>query len=171
MDFMTLAEKRYSVRKYMQKPVEAEKLQAILEAGRLAPTGANRQPQKVYVLQSPEMIDRFKSVCKHHYGAPIVLLVCADENIAWHSPWNETYNCAEIDISIVITFMMMEAVELGLGTLLVRGFNPQDLATALELPKQWKPMCGLLIGYEAQDSQPHALHFANKELSELVEIL
>ena len=111
MNFMELAEKRYSVRKYEQKTVEEEKLQAILEAGRIAPTGANKQPQKVYVLQSSEIIERYKSVCKHHYGAPIILLVCADESKAWHSPWNEDYNCSEIDISIVITYMMLEAVE------------------------------------------------------------
>lgn len=52
MAFMDLAKYRYSVRKFSDKPIEKEKLDAILEAGRIAPTGHNYQPYRVYVLQS-----------------------------------------------------------------------------------------------------------------------
>ena len=50
MEFMELAKKRYSVRKFSDKPVEKDKLEQILEAGNIAPTAKNQQPQRVYVL-------------------------------------------------------------------------------------------------------------------------
>lgn len=52
MDFLKLAKKRYACRKYLSRQVEPEKLELILEAGRVAPTGANRQPQRLVVVQS-----------------------------------------------------------------------------------------------------------------------
>ena len=57
MDFLKLAKERYSVRKFSDKKVEREKLDAILEAGRCAPTAVNYQPQRVLVLESPEALE------------------------------------------------------------------------------------------------------------------
>ena len=54
MNFTELAKKRCSVRAYADKPIAPEHLQAVLEAGRLAPTGKNHQPQRILVVQSPE---------------------------------------------------------------------------------------------------------------------
>ena len=61
MDFTELARKRYSVRKYTDQPVEKEKLDVLLEAERIAPTGANKQPQKIYVIQSDEALAKLSS--------------------------------------------------------------------------------------------------------------
>ena len=58
MDFLKLAKKRYACRKYLSRQVEPEKLELILEAGRVAPTGANRQPQRLVVVQSKEGMER-----------------------------------------------------------------------------------------------------------------
>lgn len=60
MNFMELAKARYSVRKYSDKPIEKEKLDLILEAGRIAPTGHNNQPYRVYVLKSPEALEKVR---------------------------------------------------------------------------------------------------------------
>ena len=54
MDFLSLAKKRYACRKYTAQKVEQAKLDTILEAGRVAPTGANRQPQRLIVVRSEE---------------------------------------------------------------------------------------------------------------------
>ena len=54
MDFAKLSAERYSLRKYSDKPVEEEKLALILEAGRNAPTAHNLQPQRIFVIKSPE---------------------------------------------------------------------------------------------------------------------
>ena len=66
MDFLTLAKKRYACRKYTAAKVEPEKLGVILEAGRVAPTGANRQPQRLVVVQSQEGMERLAR-CTRHY--------------------------------------------------------------------------------------------------------
>ena len=75
MDFRKVIENRYSCKKYSERPVEAEKLIAILDAGRLAPTAKNLQEQHIYVLQSAEMLAKVDSVTPCRYGAPTVLVV------------------------------------------------------------------------------------------------
>ena len=57
MTFLELANKRYSARKYKDQPIEKEKLDQVLEAGRIAPTAKNNQPVKIYVLQSKEALE------------------------------------------------------------------------------------------------------------------
>lgn len=76
MDFLELAKERYSVRKFSDKKVEREKLDAILEAGRCAPTAVNYQPQRVLVLESPEALEKLKGCTPYHFHAPLALLVC-----------------------------------------------------------------------------------------------
>ena len=66
MTFMDLAKARYSVRKFSDKPIEKEKMEAILEAGRIAPTGHNYQPYRVYVLQSPEALEKIREIGRAH---------------------------------------------------------------------------------------------------------
>ena len=66
---MELAEARYSVRKFTDKPVEKEKLDAILRAGQIAPTAGNYQAQRVCVVQSPEGMETLRTLTKCHYGA------------------------------------------------------------------------------------------------------
>ena len=62
MEFLELAKSRYSVRKFDARPVEEEVLQKILEAGRVAPTAKNMQPQKIYVLESPEAVASIREI-------------------------------------------------------------------------------------------------------------
>lgn len=74
MDFLKLAKKRYACRKYLSRQVEPEKLELILEAGRVAPTGANRQPQRLVVVQSKEGMERLAR-CTRDFGAPTAVIV------------------------------------------------------------------------------------------------
>ena len=64
MDFAKLAAERYSLRKFSDRPVEAEKLSAVLEAGRNAPTAHNLQPQRIFVLQSSEALEKVEIAAK-----------------------------------------------------------------------------------------------------------
>ena len=75
MEFKEVIESRYSCKKYSDKKVEREKLEAVLEAGRLAPTAKNLQEQHVYVLESKETLDKFDIETPCRYGAPTVLVV------------------------------------------------------------------------------------------------
>lgn len=69
MDFLSLAKKRYACRKYTAQKVEQAKLDTILEAGRVAPTGANRQPQRLIVVRSEEGMARLAR-CTRDLGRP-----------------------------------------------------------------------------------------------------
>ena len=163
--FMELARQRYAVREYAQTPIEQAKLDSILEAGRLAPTARNVQPQHIYVLQSPEAIAKINELTRCAYGATVVFLVCYDTDSVWTRIGS---NSGDMDCSIVGTHMMMEATELGLGTCWVKYFDPEEVAAAFELPANHKPSFLLPCGYAAETSKPSDKHFSRKPLSETV---
>ena len=172
MDFIELSKKRFSVRDFSDRQVEEEKLQKILEAGRLSPTAINAQPQKIFVLKSPEALEKIRKATRMAYNAPIVMLVCYDENISWKGTnFGDNYDAGEMDCCIITTAMMMQATELGLGTLWARGYNGKDISEAFSLPDNIKQVCLLDVGYPAEGHEPNARHFKRKELSETVEVL
>ena len=84
MEFTEVVKNRYSCKKYGDKKVEAEKLEAILEAGRMAPTAKNLQEQRIYVLQSEEALSKVDQCTPCRYGAPVVLVVAL--TAAMYSP-------------------------------------------------------------------------------------
>ena len=163
--FNDLARVRFAVREYKQTPVEQSKLDSILEAGRLAPTAKNVQPQHIYVLQSAEAIDKINELTRCAYGAPVVFLVCYDTDQVWSKDGHDT---GDMDCSIVGTHMMLEATELGLGTCWVKWFDPAQVAEAFELPANHKPSFLMPCGYAADGVQPSPMHADRKPLSETV---
>ena len=163
--FMDLARQRFAVREYAQTPVEQAKLDSILEAGRLAPTAKNVQPQHIYVLQSPEAITKINELTRCAYGAPVVFLVCYDADQVWSKDGHDT---GDMDCSIVGTHMMLEATELGLGTCWVKWFDPTEVAAAFELPANHKPAFLMPCGYSSENAKPSDHHFSRKPLSETV---
>lgn len=155
MSFMDLCRERYSVRKFDPRPVEEEKLEQILEAGRIAPTACNYQPQRVYVVKSEEARAKLSSVTRMTYGAPLVLLVCYDANESWKNTpqtFGEDYDGGEMDACIVGTQMMYMATELGLGTLWARGFNATQIHDVMGLPENIRVSFLLDVGYPAEGS-------------------
>ena len=68
MDFIKLAEERFSVRKFSDRQVEQDKLDLILKAGQIAPTACNIQPQRIYVLQSQEALEKLQKCKMSHFG-------------------------------------------------------------------------------------------------------
>lgn len=113
------------MRAYQDRPVEPEKLQAILEAGRIAPTGVNAQEQRLLVVQSPKGITKMvDAVAKPEaYTAKAFIVVYAEKDAAWTRKFNG-HNIYEIDASIVTTYMMLEATAQGFGSLWVGRFQP-----------------------------------------------
>ena len=170
--FLEIARARWSLRSFSPKPIEDEKLHRILQAGQIAPTAVNYQPQKIFVLQSPEALRKIRSLTKSTYGSPCVLLVCYDDNISWHSPFVKGYNSGEMDATIVCTHMMLEAWDQGIGSCWVLLFDPADVSRAFNLPSNIHPVCLLPIGYAAPDAQPYRpWHDVFRPLSETVEII
>lgn len=111
---LDLAKKRYTVRNYNSKKVDAEKLRVILEAAHAAPTAANLQPVRLLVVQEAEGLQKLSKTA-NVYGAPCAVIVCADHSRAWVRPFDQKNTC-DIDASILTDHMMLAATELGLGT-------------------------------------------------------
>ncbi len=167
MEFQELIHARYSVRKYADRPVEEDKLQAVLAAGAAAPTAKNQQPQRIYVLESPEALAKIRAITRCAFNAPTVLLICGDRQAAWTNPFNDR-NSAEMDCSIVTTQMMLQATELGLGTCWVCWFDTEETRRAFSIPEEQEVLALLPLGYPAQDSHPSSNHASRRPLAETV---
>ena len=164
-DFLDLAAERYSCRKFSDRPVEDEKIQQILQAGRLAPTAKNGQPQFIYVVKSKEMREKLKDVSPCTFDAPVVFVMCGDVKDSWHDPFTGRPR-AEMDVSIITTHMMLEAADIGLGSTWVCMVNPHKIHTLLEMPDNLYPYCILPVGYPAEDAQPSDRHTSRREITE-----
>ncbi|WP_028857677.1 nitroreductase family protein [Psychrilyobacter atlanticus] len=167
MDFLELAKKRYSVRKFRDKKVEKEKIDLILEAGRLAPTAVNYQPQRILVLESDESLEKLKECSKYHFDAPLAILVCYDNTVSWKRRYDDK-DMGEVDASIVATQMMLEITNLNLGTTWVGHFDPQKIRDIFSLPENIIPVALFPVGYPHEKSVPHQLHEKRLEISETV---
>lgn len=169
MELEKIIKERYSVRKFSDKEIEQEKLDKILDAGRIAPTAANSQPQKIFVIKSEESKEKLKSVCKCTFNAPITLIVCADMRNAWNNKLEDGYTSAEMDVSIVGTHMMLEAWNLNIGSCWIRAFNSNEVREAFNFPENIKPMFLLSLGYEADDYEPSMhIHLSRKDIEDEV---
>lgn len=156
MNVLDIAKKRYSVRAYKNKPVEKEKLDKILACAHVAPTAANLQPVKLLVVQDKE---RLKSIAKagNIYNAPLAIIVCADHSNAWKRPFDNKQT-TDIDAAILTDHMMLQATELGLGTVWVCFFKPDIIKQEFSLPDHLEPVNILAIGYgnDAPAEQKHS---------------
>ena len=169
-DFLTLAESRYSVRQYSPRPVEEDVMARILRAGQVAPTAANRQPQRIFVLKSDAALDKVRSVTRFHFNAPMVLLVCSDTSRSYKTMDGE--DSGPVDAAIITTHMMMAAFDEGVGTCWVRGFDANQVASVFDLPRNLRPVAMLPMGYPAEDSHPWpGAHESRLPLEETVHYL
>ncbi len=166
MSFSELSKQRYSVRKYDARPIEPEKLEQILEAGRVAPTAVNYQPQRILVVQGDDL-EKMQGVTPCLYGQPCILVVGYDKLESWKSKGGKEYG--EVDTGIVMTQMMYQAEELGIGSLVVGIFKPQLLRERFSIPEQVEIVALLMLGYPAEGCTPNEkLHFSRKPLSDTV---
>ena len=171
MDFLELAKERYSVRKYDPRPIEQEKLDRILEAGNVAPTGCNNQPQRVYVLSSPEAMEKLRGLTRCHYGAPLALMIAYDTAEEWNNPLEAGVTSGQQDASIVATHIMLEAWEQGVGSCWINLFSPTEAGEAFDLPENEIPLLLMLLGYPAADARPGPMHGQAKPIRDTVKYL
>lgn len=169
MTFQQLARTRYSVRSFQDTPIEDEKMNLILEAGRVAPTACNNQPQKIYIAKSEESRKKLASVCRCTFHAPVILVVCYDRTRDWKNKLQPGYESGETDAAIVCTHMMLQAFELGIGSCWVGYFNAQTVSDILGLPKNITVSALLPMGYPSENAAPLALHSQYRELADMIE--
>ena len=113
MEFTYVISGREAVRKFSDKKPSEEQIDSILEAGRLAPTAYNKQPQRVYVLESEEALAKMDRVHPCRYGAPVVLLVCGDRAV---TPDLDGIPTAMVDATIAATHMLLAAYDAGVDS-------------------------------------------------------
>ena len=169
MTFQELARARYSVRSFKNVPIKDEDMNLILEAGRVAPTACNNQPQKIFVAKSEEARKKLASVCRCTFDAPVILVVCYDRNRDWKNKLQPGYESGETDAAIVCTHMMLQAFELGIGSCWVGYFNANDVASALSLPENLTVSALLPMGYPAENAAPLPLHTQFREFADTIE--
>lgn len=165
MEYSELIAQRYSVRAYRPDPVEDGKLQAVLEAARLAPTAANRQPFQLIVVHTAGRKDEIGKIYRREWfvQAPLVIAVCAISSLAWVRE-SDRFNARMIDAAIVADHLILAAANQGLGTCWIAAFNVEAARSVLGLPEEVEPVVFTPLGYPADQPGPKI----RKPLDELV---
>ncbi len=165
MEFIDVITERYSVRGYLDKEVEKEKLEYVLKAATIAPTGVNAQPFKVFVIDTKKYKEALSKIygAKWFVEAPYVLCVVALIDQAWTRPWDKK-NIADIDATIVMDHMILAAQDVGLGTCYIGAFKKQEAHRFLNLDENEEAVLFTPLGYP--NAEPRET--PRKELEEFV---
>ena len=148
MNLHQIIEKRFSVRNFSNTPVEPEKLNLVLDAGRLAPSAVNFQPWHFIVVQLAENLKKIHEIYPREWieTAPVVIIACSDHSQSWKRK-SDGKDSADIDISIAVDHMTLQATELGLGTCWVCNFDSKKCSELFNIPEHIEPVVVLPIGY------------------------
>lgn len=152
--FMALVQERYSCRAFKGAPVPQEMIDQILEAARVAPTAANKQPVHVWVVKSQEGLAKLSGATDYTYGAPVVFMVGAKPEDAWVRKYDGK-NGAEVDAAIVGTHIMLEASALGLGNVWVGSFDPAVIQAEFPETAGYEMVCLFPVGIPAAQPGPN----------------
>ena len=170
MEFTKVIQRRYACKKFDGRKVEQAQLDAILEAGRLAPTAKNLQEQRISVVRSEEGLAKLDKATPCRYGASTCLVVAFDRSNVFTYPGEKRDSGVE-DATIVATHMMLAAANEGVDSCWINFFDPEVMAKELGLPENEEVLMVLDLGYAAEGTKPLASHSQRKELTETVAYL
>jgi nitroreductase len=164
MDFKDLVQARYSVRSYLERPIDEEKLNLVLEAARLAPTAANHQPFQLIVVRDETTKEALGAAYARRWfwNAPVIIVACGVPSEAWVR--EDGFSSLEIDIAIVVDHLILQATELGLGTCWIANFKPEVVREVLDLAPDLVPVILVPLGFRGD--QPSVKR--RRELASLV---
>lgn len=165
MALLSLIEKRTSVRRYESRAIEGEKLDAILEAMRRAPSAGNRQAWLFYVAKSDAVKERLAQATGFDWvknAGAIIAAVGTDCGVMTNGHRSDT-----VDLSIAMSFGMLEAADLGLGTCWLAHYEEPAVRDILGLPGEYSVAALLSVGYAAETPAPRD----RKPLEDVVRIL
>ncbi|KPK82385.1 MAG: nitroreductase [Bacteroides sp. SM23_62_1] len=168
MNFINLAKNRYSCRKFDSRPVEDQKLNLILEAGRIAPSAANYQPWHFIVIRETDNLRRIHAIYHREWfmEAPCVIIICGDHSQSWKRKDGKDH--CDIDIAIAVDHMTLQAAELGLGTCWICNFDKDLCIELLNLPMNLEPAVILPVGYPLDSADPDRHDMKRKPFGEIV---
>lgn len=154
MNFLDLAQRRYSVRKYADKVVEDEKIKQILESAVLAPSAVNYQPVHFIVVNE----EKYKKQLIRSYPrewfekAPVIIAACGNHETSWKRADGKDH--CDIDVAIAVDHLTLAATSLGLGTCWVCNFDSDLAHSALGLPDYLEVVALIPLGYPLDDDVP-----------------
>lgn len=170
MEFTQVIESRYSCKNFSARQLTPAQLDAILAAGRIAPTAKNLQEQRIYVIQSAQGLAKIDTATPCRYGAPTCLVVAFDRSNVFTYPGGKRDSGVE-DASIVATHLMLAAANAGVDSCWLNFFDPDKLAQALGLPENEEILMILDLGFASEGVTPLPNHSARKPLTETVRYL
>lgn len=165
MNFSELVQKRYSVRAYKPEAVPEDKLGQVLDAARLAPTAANRQPIQFVVIHTAGRQEELKRIYPRDWfvQAPLVICACKVPAQGWVRR-QDSKNYSEVDVAIAMDHLILAAADLGLGTCWIGAFEPAITREILGLPADVEPIAFTPLGYPSDEAKPKK----RKERAEVV---
>ena len=164
MEFKELIRARRSIRGYKPDPIAARVLDRILEAARIAPTAANRQPVQIIVVTGEVTRAKFKEVYDRDWfwSAPVIVVGCVEPAKAWQRA--DGFNAAEVDLAIVMDHIILAAADEGLGTCWICNFDERRAKEILGIPRDVRVIAMTPLGFPAVEPRP----FVRKPLEELL---
>lgn len=157
MDFFALVEERKSVRAFLDRQIEPEKLQHLLQTVNRAPSAGNLQAYEIILVRDPDHKRSLASAAwdqEFLFEAPVVLVFCAHparSSSKYEARGEHLYSVQ--DATIACTYAMLAATALGLATVWVGAFEDEGVSAALDLPQGWLPVAMLPVGYAARPSR------------------
>ena len=168
MEFVEVIKNRCATRKFSNTKPTRELINQVLEAGRIAPTAKNNQPERIYIIETEESLRKLDEATPCRYNAPVVLMVCANKAEAFTKGDHSSY---EMDASIVATHLMLMATNLGLDNIWIEMFDREKLISLFSLEENIEPVCLIPIGYKAEDCPESINHHNRKALTEIVKYI
>ena len=165
MEFMDVVTGRESIRKYDGRKPTEEQINQILEAGRWAPTAFNKQPQRVFILESDEALSKMDQVHPCRYKAPVVLLVCGDATAAAGHGDNST---AAVDATIAATHMLLAAYNAGVDSVWAGVHEPEKTREVFGLPETMVPICFIDLGFRPEGFRGNRDHGKRNPLESMI---
>ncbi len=171
---LTAIQQHYSVRSFKDTPVHRDAIRAIAEAARLAPSACNAQPWRFVAVTEPSLLNQIVDrglggVVPNRWAAsaPVILIGCAVLNLLTHRLGEalKGVNYHQIDLGIALEHMVLRATEMGLGTCWIGWFKEKSIKKVLRLPKDWKIVSLLALGYPKEEASARS---ARRSLDEIL---
>jgi nitroreductase len=154
MDFYEVVRTRRSVRRYRPDRIPQETLERVLDAARIAPSGSNRQPTRLIVVQDEETKQKLVPMC-HDQGfiatAPVVVVACGRDIKYNRGGWMGRYSMV-VDVAIAVDHLTLAARAEGLGTCWIGSFDNEALKKFFRLPEDVDVVALTPLGYP--DGEP-----------------
>ena len=170
MEFNELIRERFSCRALSDKEIPHESMNRIFEAARLAPTAVNKQPFKIWAIESPDARAKLAETTGFTFGAGVFLVVGGKANEAWVRSYDER-NFADVDAAIVATHIMLAIHNEGLRSTWVGHFDAPKLKKAFPAMADYDLIALFPVGYPTEKGVPAPRHKERKSAVDIVQVL